>query len=56
MEEMETIKAPYYMVKYSDDNGDTHLAIIDNIQYLHYVLDRFVILEVKYIKSNLDNK
>lgn len=56
MEEKEIIKVPYYIVRYSDDDGNTHLAIIDDIQYLHYVLDRFVILEVKYIESDLDNK
>lgn len=51
IEEDDTIvKAPFYMIVYKDDRGQTHMANITNLEYLHYIEKNFVIIEKKYIE------
>lgn len=51
-EEM-NIKAPYYSVLYVDDLGKRHLATIsfENKDYLTFVKERFIVLEVKAVEE-----
>lgn len=52
-EESEKITFPYYLVEYVDDEGKTHLAVVQDDLYLNFLKDRFFIIEIKYIKENL---
>lgn len=52
MEEEKILKAPYYIVQYKDDEGLTHLAMVDDNQYLQFLKDRFIVISVKYVLDN----
>ena len=48
-DEKEVLKAPYYIVFYIDDYGYKHVATIKDESYLHYIRDRFIVVETKFI-------
>lgn len=52
-DEREIVKPPYYNIVYIDDIGKKHLVTIakENKEYIAFILDRFIIREVKIIEE-----
>ena len=50
-EEDEIIKAPYWLVEYTDDCGYKHLATITNKDYLKYLQDNYSVINIKFISD-----
>lgn len=43
------LKLPYYVITYMDDEGNKHLAMIDDNLYLQFIEERFIIIDKKLI-------
>lgn len=50
-EEDEIIKAPYWLIEYTDNYGYKHLATITNKDYLKYLQDNYSVVNIKFISD-----
>ncbi len=50
-EEDEIIKAPYWLIEYTDDCGHKHLATITNKDYLEYLQNNYSVINIKFISN-----
>lgn len=50
-EEDEIIKAPYWLIEYTDDYGCKHLATITNKDYLKYLQNNYSVINIKFISN-----
>lgn len=42
-------RPPYHLVKYIDDYSKTHMAMIKDDCYLHFIQDRFTVVDCQYV-------
>lgn len=50
-EEEVIIEPPYNIITYIDEQGDTHMATIADTNYLKYILERFPIIDNKFVEK-----
>ena len=48
-EEEKTLKAPYYVITYIDDESQTHMAMVKDNTYANYLKDRFIVKDCQQI-------